>query len=92
MERINSTEDGRFYIRDLESGRLFLVEPIGPGRAADWGDLDPITKKLKGDYGQKHTGSVKESDSIITEENGFKNIIDLEPGESPLEAIEKLLK
>jgi hypothetical protein len=88
---INSTKDGKFYVRDTETGRLFLVEPLGFDKVG-WGDIDPATKKVQGDYGQKHIGSVSEKNSVVTEDNGFKNIIDVGPGESPFAAIEKLLK
>lgn len=86
------SESGRYYITDIETGRKFCVEPIGNNHAADWGDINPATKKVEGSYGQKHRGSIDENESIITEENGFKNIIDLEPGMSPEDYINNLLK
>jgi len=85
------SDSGRYFITDIKSGRKFCIEPIGDDRN-NWGDYDPVTKKYTGDYGQKHRGSIDESDSIITEENGFKNIVTLGPGESPDSYIEKLLK
>lgn len=87
--KINSTEDGKFYVRDEETGRTFLVEPLGLSKA-EWGDV--VNGKVEGSYGQKHIGSVKKSDSVITADNGFKNIIDVPAGESPFAIIEKLLK
>jgi hypothetical protein len=39
-----------------------------------WGDIDVATKKLTGSYGGKSNGTVKEEDSMITEENGFSDI------------------
>lgn len=86
------SESGRYYITDIESGRKFCVEPIGSDHAADWGDINPATKKVEGSYGQKHRGSIDEKDSIITKENGFKNIVDLKPGISPEDYINNLLK
>jgi len=87
------SKTGRFFIVDPKSGRKFCVEPIDNSeRPADWGDIDPVTKKLTGHYGKKHTGSIKESESIITEENGFKNIVMLEAGQNPMDYVEKLLK
>lgn len=77
---------------DIETGRKFCVEPIGTNHAADWGDLDPVTKKVTGSYGQKYRGSIDEKNSIITEKNGFKNITTLGIGESPQDYINKLLK
>lgn len=87
------SDTGRYYIIDKETGRKFCVEPIDNSkRPADWGDLDPVTKKITGKYGQKHKGSVTEDESIINEENGFKNIVELEPGQSPESYIDNLLK
>ena len=88
-----STDDtGRFIVKSLKTGKKYYVEPIDSGERTEWGDLNPCTKKLEGDYGSKHKGSIKESESLITEENGFENIVVLEPGFSPLEYIENLEK
>lgn len=87
---INSEDTGRFIVKSLVTGRTYYVEPIDDGSHIDWGDLNPATKKLEGDYGSKYRGAVKESESIIKEENGFSNIVKLDPGYSPLEYIEKL--
>ncbi len=58
-----------------------------------WGDVNPATKKLEtGDYGKKNSAGVNMSESIITEENGFKEINYLPPGTSPLGYIELLEK
>ena len=62
------------------------------GNRTEWGDLNPSTKKMEGDYGSKHKGAVKPSESLITEENGFDNIVTLEPGYSPIDYIEQLEK
>ena len=35
-------------------------------------------------------GAIHESDSIVTEANGFKNIVDLQPGQSPEEFLRQL--
>lgn len=92
---VNTDDTGRFIVKSLKTGKTYYVEPIdvecGQPRAF-WGDLNPVTKKLEGDYGQKHKGSIKASESLITKENGFDNIITLEPGFSPLEYIENLEK
>lgn len=53
------------------------------------GDVDPATKKMTGSYGDKYTGSVRPEQSLITEENGFKNITTLKVGESPFDEIER---
>jgi len=84
-------DTGRYYITDFKTKRTFCVEPIGDDRT-NWGDVDPVTKKLTGDYGKKHRGSIDEADSIITKENGFKNIVTLPAGESPQSYIDNLLK
>lgn len=79
---------GRYFIKCLKTGKTFCVEPIDdtPNRQI-WGDMDPSTKKLTGNYGNKYRGSVRSEDSIITEENGFKNIITLKPGQNPSDYI-----
>jgi hypothetical protein len=53
------------------------------------GDINPATKKVEGDYGEKYKGSVSEKESMITPENGFVLIETLEPGVSPLSVIEE---
>ena len=84
------SKSGRYFVVDAKSGRKFCVEPIGNAHDK-WGDLDPVTKKMTGSYGQKYPGSIEAKDSIITEENGFKNITTLGVGESPQSFIDKLL-
>ena len=87
-----SDDTGRFIVKSLITGRTYYVEPIDNGQRTEWGDLNPATKKLEGDYGTKYRGAVSEKDSMITEENGFENIITLKPGESPTDYIERLDK
>ena len=76
-------------------GRTFVIEPIdnslGKGKER-WGDIDPATKKVTGNYGNKYLGSIHEDESIITKENGFKNIHMTSEGESPYDVIRKLLE
>lgn len=75
---------GRFVIVSQRTGVKYAVEPIEPkNRPATWGDVDPVTKTTTGSYGHKYKGSIKREESLITEENGFKNIIELEKGTSP---------
>ncbi len=58
-----------------------------------WGDVNPATKKLEtGDYGKKNNGGINMNESIITKENGFKDINFLPAGTSPLGYIEMLEK
>lgn len=71
-----------FYI--YKEGRKFLVEPISKyaSRGADWGDS--LTNRPK-------QGAIHPSDSVITPENGFINIITTAIGESPMSAVDKIL-
>lgn len=75
----NTDETGRFIVKSLVTGKKYYVEPIGNGHPADWGDINPATKKVEGDYGQRYTGCVSE--------NGFKLIETLEAGMSPLSVV-----
>ena len=84
----NSDETGRFIVKSLVTGVTYYVESIGDSHPADWGDLDPATKKMTGSYGEKHCGCITEDESLITEENGFKNIEMLGVGVSPMSEIE----
>ena len=83
----NTDETGRFIVKSLVTGRTYYVEPIGSGHPADWGDVDPATKKMTGSYGEKYSGCISEKESLITPENGFKIIETLEAGVSPLSVI-----
>lgn len=86
----NTDETGRFIVKSLKTGKSYYVEPIDGGNKLEWGDLNPSTKKMEGDYGSKYKGSVKRSESLITEENGFENIVELEPGISPIDYINRI--
>jgi hypothetical protein len=83
----NSSETGRHIVFSIRTKKTYFVEPIGNGRS-DWGDVDPVSKKITGSYGDKYTGSVTEKESIIKEENGFKNITMVEG--SPYWVIEQM--
>ena len=85
----NTDETGRFIVVSKRTGKTYAVEPIGkiPTR---WGDLNPATGRVEGKYGKKHRGSIDAKDSMITEGNGFTNIVTLEPGTSPLAYIDAL--
>ncbi|MBC2843711.1 hypothetical protein [Winogradskyella flava] len=79
---------GRFIVKSQVTGIIYFVEPIDNGKPNKlWGDVDPVTKKLTGDYGNIRRGAVKEKDSLIISENGFKNI-DVFKG-SPLAEIDR---
>lgn len=75
---------GRFMV--YQNGRAFAVEPISTNmdRGSDWGKTDLSNRPIG--------GAVHPDDSIITEENGYKNIVVLEPGVSPLSYIENIVK
>lgn len=79
----------KFVTNTDETGKKYFVEAIGSGYNGVWGDVDPATKKMTGSYGDKYTGSVRPEQSLITEENGFKNITTLKVGESPFDEIER---
>ena len=83
----NTDETGRFIVKSLVTGKTYYIEPIGNSHPADWGDIDPATKKVTGDYGEKYSGCISEKESLITSENGFKVIEVLEAGISPLSVI-----
>lgn len=87
----NTDETGRFLVQSKRTGKTYYVEPTLPRNQEkrEWGSIDPATGNLmhkKGDG--KYTGAIKPEDSLITEANGFKNIVMLEVGTSPFHAIE----
>lgn len=86
----NTDETGRFIVTSERTKKTYAVEPVGNTRT-EWGSIDPATGNLMNKKGHdKYRGSVDEKDSLITEENGFKNIQTLDAGTSPLSAIEAL--
>ena len=83
-----SDKTGRFIVKSKITGKKYFVEPIGNTHAADWGDLDPATKKMTGSYGERYEGCVTEKESLITKENGFEKIELLDAGVSHLSVID----
>jgi hypothetical protein len=80
------TSNGRYFVIDKETGRRFCVEVVHGRNDAvdgDWtnGGIDQV----------KHRGSLSKDESIITPENGYKNIKTLAAGVSPSDYINKLL-
>lgn len=87
---VNSDETGKHIVTSFRTGKKYYVEPIGDGRMADWGSFNPSTGNIENKKGAgKHSGSISEKDSVITEENGFKNIQFIEGG-SPYWMIEQM--
>lgn len=87
---INRDETGRFIVTSKRTKRIYFVEVIDEGEFTDWGDFDPVSKKFVGEYGDKYRGSIKPEESLITKENGFEKIYNLQPGESPLDYINRI--
>ncbi len=87
----NTDDTGRFIVYSKRTGKKYFVEPIENAHTPKWGSIDPATGKLmhkKGDG--KYRGGISESESLINEENGFKNITTLEIGMSPLAYIDHI--
>ena len=81
-----TSETGRYKLWSPVLEKWFWIEPISDhpdNIRSEWGDVNPATKKVEGDYGDKHKGGVKMKDSVITEENGFKNPTFIGVGVSP---------
>ena len=86
----NKDETGRFIVTSYITGKKYFVEVIGDGRMADWGSYNPSTGNIENKKGMgKYTGSIKAEESLITEENGFKNIWNMPVGGSPFPEIER---
>lgn len=87
---LTHTDDtGRFIVHSVRTGRKYFVEPIITAHTPKWGSVDPATGELmhkKGDG--KYRGGIKADESLITEDNGFKNIKLLDVGVSPLAYID----
>lgn len=83
---VNRDETGREVVFFPETGKRYFVEYIGSTRS-NWGDVDPASGKIQGSYGEKYKGSINKEETLITEENGFKEIV-VGMG-SPYDTIEK---
>lgn len=87
----NTDETGRFIVKSLKTGKTYYVESIDGNEKISWGDYNPATKKFETDnYGSKYKGSIKPEESMITENSGFDKIHTLQPGESPLDYINRI--
>lgn len=87
----STDESGRFIVFSEKTRKKYYVEPLN-GSHVQWGDVNPATKKIEGNYGGKHKGSIGETESLITADNGFENIFYSSIGESPFSVIQKLEK
>lgn len=86
----NTSETGRHVVISKRTGRKYFIEPIGDGRMADWGSYNPSTGNIENKKGTgKYTGSVTESDSLITKDNGFNEIHLVDRG-SPYDKITEI--
>ena len=89
---VDSDETGKHIVTSYRTGKKYYVEPIGNGRMADWGSVNPATGEMENKKGAgKYTGSVSEKESVVTEQNGFKNIQFIEGG-SPYSVIDEMDK
>lgn len=70
----NTDETGRFVVKSSVTGITYFVEPLYRGKTPTWGDVNPATKQIEGNYGSKFTGAVMEKESLLKKENGFENI------------------
>ena len=86
----NRDDTGRFIVKSRKTGKTYFVEPVDGDEKTCWGDYNPTTKTFETSNYGKYKGSVKPSESLVTEENGFDKIHTLGPGESPLEYIERI--
>ena len=86
---LTNTEDtGRFIVTSIRTGKKYFVECLDNNIRNTWGDLDPATKKMSSQYGKKYRGCIDKEESLITKENGFETIHELDVGVSPHHAIE----
>ena len=86
----DSTKTGRFLVKSKWTKKTYYIEPQGDSHI-DWGSLDPASGKMTTKKGwKKNKGSIDPEDSLITSDNGLKNIITLEKGVSPLKYISDL--
>lgn len=72
----NRDETGREVIFFPETGKQYFIEYIAPkGHRTDWGSYNPSTGNIENKKGAgKYNGAIDAKDSIITKDNGFKDI------------------
>jgi len=87
---IDSESTGRFIVKSKRTGKKYFVEAIGDPHV-EWGSLDQSSGKLMVKKGwKKNKGSIDKDESMITPDNGFEKIHELQPGTSPLIYIDAL--
>ncbi len=52
---------GRHIVVSMRTGHKYYIEPLD-GKKIKWGDLNPATGKIEGNYGSKYKGSIPEKD------------------------------
>lgn len=94
---LTRTDDtGRFIVYSPRTGKQYFVEAVGDPHTS-WGSVDPSDSGANGKLMHKkgdgkYRGSIDEEDSLITLENGFAKVHNLEPGMSPHSYIEYIDK
>lgn len=79
----NTDETGRFIVSSKRTGRKYYVEAVGDPHTK-WGSINPGETKLMNKPGAgKYRGSIDEKESMISLENGFDKVHELEAGMSP---------
>ena len=87
---LDNDETGRFIVKSKKTGKTYFVETIDGDERTTWGDYNPETKTFETSNYGKYKGSIKPTESLITEENGFEKIHTLKIGESPLDYIDRI--
>ena len=87
---LDNDETGRFIVKSKKTGKTYFVETIDGDERTAWGDYNPATKTFETSNYGKYKGSIKPTESLITEENGFEKIHTLKIGESPLDYIDRI--
>lgn len=88
---VDRDETGRFIVESYRTGKTYFVEVIGPDRMADWGSVNPATGVMENKKGAgKYTGGISEEESLLTVENGFKEVRYSGVGASPFSVIDEM--
>ncbi|MCC6371908.1 MAG: hypothetical protein IT236_12955 [Bacteroidia bacterium] len=87
---VNRDDTGRFIVESYRTGKKYFVEVIEDERTPQWGDVNPVTKKVEGNYGGKYRGGISEKESLLTPENGFTKVHYSGVGASPFSVIDEL--